>query len=148
MNKHIYFEDNIFVLNIRLRMIRDLLVLDTEPELFLEKTLDDVEFINTALGILLGSLIDNERLIERDEQLHNLHETERQFAAVLSELEFGRGNISGAHFPVICKKITQLRENTLQRRKTIEEVMRTASKTPADSMVVSADELNELLKDL
>jgi hypothetical protein len=148
MNKHINFEDNIFVLNIRIRVIADSLILDTDPELFLEKTMDDVDFINTNLGILLGNLIENERLIERDEQFHNLFETERQFAEVLSALEFGQSAISGARFPVICNKITQIREHTIKRRKTIEDFISKTGKTPIDPMVVSSDELSELLKDL
>ncbi|MDR1373706.1 MAG: hypothetical protein LBJ24_01905 [Treponema sp.] len=146
MNKHINFEDNIFVLNIRIRVIADSLILDTDPELFLEKTMDDADFININLGILLGSLIENERLIERDEQFHNLFETERQFAEILSELEFGQGSISGSRFPVICDRIAQIRENTIQRRKTIEDFISKTSKTPIDPMVVSSDELSELLK--
>jgi hypothetical protein len=110
--------------------------------------MDDVDFINANLGILLENLIENERLIERDEQFHNLLETERQFAEILSELEFGQSAISGSHFPVICDKIAQIRENTIKRRKTIEDFISKTSKTPIDPMVVSSDELSELLKDL
>jgi hypothetical protein len=50
MHKHINFEDNIFVLNTRIRMIRDSLILDTDPELFLEKTVDDTNFIDLTLA--------------------------------------------------------------------------------------------------
>ncbi|MDR2184856.1 MAG: hypothetical protein LBO80_04220 [Treponema sp.] len=147
MNKHINFEDNIFVLNLRIRIIADSLILDTDPELFLEKIMDDVDFINTNLGILLGNLIENERFIERNEQFHHLFETERQFAEILSGLEFGQGAISGSRFPVICDRIAQVRENTIRRRKTIEDFITKTSKTPIDPMVVSSDELSELLKD-
>jgi hypothetical protein len=148
MNKRINFEDNIFILNVRIRMIQDMLILDTDPELFLEKTMDDAEFINTGLEALLGQLLENERLIERDEQLYNLRETEKRFLELLSNLESGRGSISGSRFPVICPRIAQVRESSALRRKTIEEYADRNLKTSVESMVVSSDELHELLKAL
>jgi hypothetical protein len=148
MNKRINFEDNIFILNTRIRMIRDMLILNADPELFLEKTMDDAEFINVTLGALLGHLLENTRLIERDEQFYNLYETEGQFLEILSELELGQGAMSGTRFPVIRARIGQLRENAVQRRKTITESDGKNNKMPAEPMVVSSDELHELLKTL
>ncbi|MDR1285981.1 MAG: hypothetical protein LBK08_00075, partial [Treponema sp.] len=86
MNKRINFEDSIFIINTRIRIIRDMLLLDTDPDLFLEKALEDVSFIDKTLAILLDQLLDNSRFIERTEQFHNLAETERIFADVLSGL--------------------------------------------------------------
>jgi hypothetical protein len=146
MNKRINFEDNIFILNTRIRMIRDLLILETDPDLFLEKTMDDLGFIDLTLAFLLGNLLENERLIERDEQFHNLSETERQFSEVLSEILEGAGSISAVQFPVIRDKTLVLRNNSLERRKNIEGAVSRGNK-PSEP-VVSSDELNELLKGL
>jgi hypothetical protein len=128
-------------------MIRDLLILDTDPELFLEKTVEDLEFIDLTLAFLLGSLLKNERLIERDEQFHNLSETERQFCEVLSEILEGAGSISAVQFPIIRDKTTVLRNNSLERRKSIENSAFRENK-PSLEPVVSSDELSELLKGL
>jgi hypothetical protein len=147
MNKHINFEDNIFVLNTRIRMIRDLLILDTDPELFMEKTMEDLEFIDLTLTFLLVSLLENKRLIERDEQFHNLSETERQFCEVLSEILEGSGSISAVQFPVIRDKTTVLRNNSLERQKNIENTAFRGNKSSSEP-VVSSDELSELLKGL
>jgi hypothetical protein len=147
MHKRINFEDNIFVLNTRIRMIRDLLILDTDPELFLEKTMDDAHFIDLTLAFLLGNLLENERLIERDEQLHNLSETEQQFSEALSEILEGVGSISAVQFPVIRDKTTVLRNNSQERRKNIEHSLSRENK-PSSEPVVSSDELSELLKGL
>ncbi|MDR0689977.1 MAG: hypothetical protein LBG08_06910 [Spirochaetaceae bacterium] len=146
MVKHINFEGNILLLAIRIRMIRDMLSLDVDPDLFLEMTMDDADFIDRTLEILLGNLLENRWLIERDEQLYNLSKTECQFGEVLSELAAGSGNISGVKIPVIYEKVSVLQKQSLARRKSIDESMTESGKT-SDDMVVGSDELMELFKD-
>jgi hypothetical protein len=146
MVKHTNFEDNIFLLSMRIRMLRDILLLDADPELFLEMTLNDTDFIDQGLTILLKNLIENKRLIERDEQLYNLSKTERQFVEVLSEFSNGGGSISGVKFPLICEKLWALQKQSLGRQKTITDSVAEPHKD-SDNTVVSSDELMELLKD-
>jgi hypothetical protein len=146
MVKYINFEDNIFLITMRIRMLRDLLILDADPDLFLAATLQDVDFIDQSLETLLGSLVENNRLIDRDEQLHNLDEAECQFERVLSEMADGQGSISAEKFPVIREKVLLQREQSLARRKTI-EASRDDPDKPSEGPVVSSDEMNELLKD-
>jgi predicted transcriptional regulator len=146
MVKHTNFEDNIFLLSIRLRMLRDMLLLDADPELFLEMTLDDIDFIDRTLTILLKNLMENKRLIERDEQLYNLSNTEHQFVEILSGFSTGTGTISGVKFPLINEKIGALQKQSLSRQKTIADSITEFNKD-SDNTVVSSDELMELLKD-
>jgi hypothetical protein len=148
MDKHINFEDTIFILNTRIRGLHDLLLLDADPDFFLEKTLEDAEFIGSTLTALLENLSGNTQYIERDEQFHNLGDTERQFMEVLSELLNGEGPISAGRFPVIREKVTALWSKSLERRKTADGL--SFSETDKNTMepVVSSDELNELLKDM
>jgi hypothetical protein len=145
MNKRINFEDNIFILARRIRIIQDLLALDGDPELFLEKTIEDVDFIDATLEILLDNLAKNNRLIERETQYENLSDMEWQFSRVLNELLDGSGNISAANFPMIREKIGIMKKHSLDRNKTIENFQLQMNKAPIES-VVSSDELNELLK--
>jgi hypothetical protein len=145
MNKRINFEDNIFILTQRIRMIQDLLALDADPELFLEKTIEDIDFIDTALGILLDSLVKNNRLIEQEIQYENLSEMEWQFSRVLAALSNGSGNISAANFPILREKIGIMEKHSQDRNKIIEN-FRLQSNKPSTESVVSSDELNELLK--
>ena len=144
MGKHINFEDNIFVFNLRIRMIQDLLILDTDPELFLHKTLDDLGFINSSLNILLSNLKENYRLIERDEQFHNLLETERQFFEVLNEIDHGEGNISVLQYPELREHIGILLSQSQDRQKSIKDMI-VEGKDYALEPVVGYDELHELL---
>jgi hypothetical protein len=147
MGKQINFEDNIFILNTRIRMIRDLLILDADPDIFLDKTLADVDFIDAALGVLLRDLIENTHLIERNGQFYNLYETEQQFLAGLWDLANGPGTVSVAPYPALRDKIALMREHSMERRKTIEEHI-SATEVPSAEPVVSSDELNGLLQGL
>jgi hypothetical protein len=147
MVKHINFEDNIFLLSIRLRMVRDSLVLEADPELFLEIILTDIDFIDRTLAFLLHNLIENKRFIEREEQLYNLSKAEQQFEEVLSVLSKGSGSISGAALPPpIREKIGILQQQSLMRQKNLAGSKAESGKKP-DNTVVSSDELIELLKD-
>jgi hypothetical protein len=145
MTKHINFEDNIFILARRIRLIQDLLALDGDPGLFLEKTIEDIDFIDIALETLLDNLGKNNRLIEREVQYENLSDMEWQFSRVLSELQDGSGGISAANFPMLREKIDLLKKRGLDRNKTIETFKLQMNRVPIES-VVSFDELNELLK--
>jgi hypothetical protein len=145
MEKRINLEDNIFIINTRIRMLRDLLILDTDPDMFLTKTLEDIEFIDTILRLLMENLVNNERLIDRNEQFYNLVETERQFAEILAELVHGDATISAARFPVIADKVMEFRAHSLERRNAAEDAI-TEPDSAAIEPLVSSDELNELLK--
>jgi hypothetical protein len=147
MNKHINYEDNIFILNIRIRMIRNLLILDSEPDFFLGKTLDDVDFIDGTLTALLENLLKHKQLIELEEHFHTLSETENRFSEVLAELHRGGGTISAQRFPVIGEKIETLRNRSLERQKTIAGFLAQTDSLNSET-VVSSVELRELLKDL
>lgn len=125
-------------------MIQDLLILDTDADLFLNKTLDDLSFIHSSLGILLSSLKENFRLIERDEQFHNLAETERQFCEVVSELDHGEGNISVLHYPELRERIAPLLSQSQDRQNSIKELLAEAKHLVMEP-VVGYDELHELL---
>ena len=144
MNKHINFEDNIFILNLRIRMIQDLLILDTDTGLFLHKTLDDIDFINSSMNTLLENLRENFRLIERDELFHNLLETEHQFCEVLCELERGEGNISALQFPELRSRISVLLSSSQDRQNSIKDLIVESKKLTLEP-VVGYEELHELL---
>ena len=125
-------------------MTQDLLILDTDTELFLHKTLDDLDFINSSLNVLLSHLKENFRLIERDEQFHNLLETERQFCEVLSEIDHGEGNISAIKYPELQERINLQLANSQDRQNSIKDLIVETKHTSLEP-VVGYDELHELL---
>jgi hypothetical protein len=146
MNKRINFQDNIFILNTRIKMLRNLLILDTDPVLFLAKTIDDIEFINHTLETLLAQLQSNERLFERDEARDYLSDLEWEFSQFLGEFAGSPGNISAAEYPEIQEQIRELRKGSTGRCKTIDEARLSVPGRAVENAVSSA-ELNELLKD-
>ncbi|MDR1411326.1 MAG: hypothetical protein LBI91_03885 [Spirochaetaceae bacterium] len=148
MNKRINFEDNIFILNTRIRVVRDLLLLEADPGFFLEKTLNDLEFIGNTLSALFDNLVTNKKYIERNEQLHNLLETERSLSEVLQTILSGDGAFSAGKFPAIRDRISPVLNRSQDRYKTIEGLSFEKPAAAAMEPVVSRDELNELLKDM
>ena len=145
MNKQVNFEDNSFITMMRIRMIRDTITLDADPGIFLEKLLDDIYFTDHSLRILLEYLQENNRLIEREELLEHLSELEWQFSQVLQDLLSHEGNISIREIPTIREKLNYLRTNSLERRKTAEDLC-SIGDSPRAEPLVSSEELTELLK--
>ena len=145
MNKRVNFEDNIFILLMRIRMIRDTITLDADPELFLEKTLDDISFTDHSLRILLDYLMESSRLIEREELLDQFSEVEKHFAHALQEFLIHEGSFSIQEISSIKEKLIVLRNSSLERRKKAESLGSPESNTSGNP-IVSSDELTELLK--
>ena len=125
-------------------MIRDTITLDADPELFLEKTLDDICHADHILRLLLGNLERNPHLIEREELLTQLSGAEEQFNQVLTELLEHEGNFSIAELPSLVEKVATFRSNSIERRKTDE--MLHPEGCVSGSIYVSSDEITELLK--
>jgi hypothetical protein len=146
MNRQINFGDTIFILDIQIRMIQDMLILDANPDFFLDKTLADLEFIDAALETLLREILDNARLVDRNGHLGSLHEAEGQFQGILRDLADGSGTLSAASWPALREKIGLIRERSLERRETVARHIRLDEASPQEP-VVSSDELNELLRD-
>ena len=143
MNKRINFEDNFFIMMMRIRLIRDIITLDASPELFLEKTLDDIYFIDHTLRILLEHLADSRHLFERDEFFDQLSGTEKHFSQVLEDFINHDGNLSIQEIPSLKEKLDIFRQTSLERQKQIRKLISVVEEDNSDSA-----ELTELLKAL
>jgi hypothetical protein len=145
MTKHINFEDNLFILNVRIRMLHDTLTLGVDPELFLGKTMEDLEFINTILEALLKNLIENIKLIERADEFNNLSDLDWQFDQLLTGFYNDRDGVFAVQYPGMREKLLLLKDKSAARRKLIDSSLVSGTRKAADPMV-SSDELSELLK--
>jgi len=144
MNKHINFEDTIFILNVRIKMIRDLLQLDTDTGLFLRQTMGDLEFINSALDLLTEKFLANISFLDRETEADNLSDAEWQFSQVLNEIINHSSPFSPAHFPETQTWIDKFKKDSNKRQKLIEESC-TPEGQGSSEPVVSNAELNGLL---
>jgi hypothetical protein len=144
MNKRINFEDTLFILNVRIRMIRDLLRLDIDADLFFRKTMEDLEFINGALVTLMEKFLANLKFLDRETEADNLLDAEWQFSQILNEIFSNSSPFSPAHFPDAQTVISKLRKDSAGRQKQIEESYVPTENSTAEP-VVSHAELNGLL---
>jgi len=146
MAKRIHFEDNIFYVNLLIRTFRDGLELDLDMELFLAHAFDELAFIDETLERLLASLSENERLLERGDQLMNLLEAEDRFAEAFGRLMSGKGTLAQGLEP-FAERLSELKARSQKRLAMIEGASTLKSEVPDDPYVVSQVELNELLRE-
>jgi len=146
MNKQVNFEDNLYLLLIRIKLVRDTLTLDMDPDIFFNKSLDDIEFIHQTLEIVLKKIQDNQQRIDRVSLLDHLLQIERQYSGVLSKILYGSGSISADENPALGEKLSTFQKACAERQETIEALGTAIGKYPKEP-VISPDELNELLKD-
>ena len=138
------FEDTIFILNMRIRMIRDTLRLNPPPELFLEKSLDDLAFIDGALEALVRSFTESNSQYDRSVEFDYISDTEWQLSQLLTEFSLESSPFPVQEFPDTMQKIAALRTSSNVRRKTLEETSVPLEIAHAEPVVSSA-ELNGLL---
>ncbi len=111
------FEDTIFILNMRIRMIRDTLRLSPPPELFLEKSLDDLAFVDSILETLVRSFLDNGSHYNGNGESDYIADTEWQFIQLLTEFTLESSPFSAGIFPETMQKIAAFRRSSDTRRK-------------------------------
>jgi hypothetical protein len=144
MNKRINFEDTIFILNIRIRMIRDLLRLDTEESLFYPQTMRDLEFMNSALDMLSEKFLANLKFLDRETEADNLLDAEWQFNQLLNDISSNSSPFAGDRFPELQTLIEKLRKDNARRRKQVEDSSVPSGQSTSEPVVSNA-ELNGLL---
>jgi hypothetical protein len=148
MNQQFNYEDNIFILNIRIRTLADMMKLDADPDIFLEKTLEDIDFIAAKLNLLQENLAYNKHLISRDTQIHNLDETYEGFLELLNGMALGRGSFNVVSYPYIKGPVNEIIERCMKAQKQIAELMRDIETGTPNQRLVSQDELLALLEDI
>jgi hypothetical protein len=141
MHRHINYEDNIFILNTKIRNICDLMLLEPEPSLFLDKTMEDIDFIGNCADILLSSLLENKQIIDWDDRIQNIHDAEDSFVRLLRRMESDEAAFDTKEFPQILDLINALTASSIQRMKKIKDNMREPNAQSGDQRMVSPEEL-------
>ena len=144
MNKNVNFEDTIFILNVRMRMIRDLLRLDTDAALFVNKTIEDIEFINSILGALTEKFLANMKFLDRETEADNLSDAEWQLNQLINELTGNSSPFSPVVFPEVQSWVDKFRKDSMNRQKIVETTCMPYKQYTPEPVVTHA-ELNGLL---
>jgi hypothetical protein len=144
MNKRINFEDIIFILSLRIRMIKDLLLLDTDSALFHKQTMADLEFISSTLYVMTKKYLANLKFLDRETEADNLLDAEWQFSQLLNEISNNTSPYSQVYFPETQAVVDKLRSESIERKRQIEESYIPVEQSISEPVVTHA-ELNGLL---
>ena len=144
MNKRINFEDTVFILNVRLRMVKDSLLLDTDSAYFYSQTMADLEFTGSVLDMLTEKFVANLNFLDRETEGDNILDIEWNLSQILNEISNNSGPFPPSKFPEMPALITKFRNDSARRQSLIEESYVTAGQSAAEP-VVSTAELNGLL---
>jgi hypothetical protein len=125
-----------------------MLILDADPDIFLERTLDDLDFIGSTLALLNERLAENEQLISWDEMLHNLDETYERFLELLSDMLRGKGCFNADSYPFIRERLYALAEYGADGQKRLKGLRPASGTSTNNARLVGADELTALLDDI
>ena len=94
MAENISFEDSLFYLNEVIKTLNDGIKLEIDAEMFLDKIVDDILFVESSLTILLSNLKEHGHLINRADLLKKLMGTKVKYAELLNMLANGEVSIA------------------------------------------------------
>jgi len=131
----------------RIRVTRDTLHLNPPPDLFMEKSLDDLAFINNTLELLVRTIMENTDQYSGNGETEYIADTEWQFTQVLTEFARESSPFATYALPETMQKINVMRTPSEARRKTMEGTGQPFEIAQSEPVVTSA-ELNGLLGSL
>jgi len=147
------FEDTVFLLNIRIRMVRDTMRLNPSGGLFMERCLDDIAFVDNVLGSLAQQIAANEEQDEASDAdgannaalgiVDYAADTEWQFSQLLTEFLLESNTFFARASSKERGKVVLLREGSNARRKVFEKFS-ASSQIELAEPVVSSTELSML----
>jgi hypothetical protein len=143
MTRRINYEDDIFTLALQVRWLQDALKLDIDPEMFRDRLLGDLGWIESTIGALYRSLRESSLYVKRQEHLKELQKLKRAFAEALDAVVEKRSPFA-AHVP---EKLEQIRGSRDAQLRDIEEIraLIAGATAPEGEHIVSAEELKFLM---
>jgi len=133
------FEDTVFLLNIRIRMVRDTMRLNPPSAPFMDKCMDDIAFIDEVLASLARKISAAEESGEAqagaNSMLDYASDTEWQFSQLLTEFLLKSNSFSAQASPESREKVVALREDSNARRKIFEKFGMSAQNDLAEPLV-------------
>ncbi len=139
INTIIQYEENIFYLKLCLNNIKKINNLSINRELFQKKIKDDLIFIQKCIEILYQHLMQNDKLITKNEQLHSLHNLMLLYIEEV-EILIKRQFIKKSHF----EDITFLNKKNIE---TISQILNSINSDINKEDLTTNEELNILLMD-
>ncbi len=147
MSHKINYGDNIFFLNMKVRILKNCLKLDIDRELFMEKINEEILFIVVAIEKLYELLKENSIIVNRSESLKGIQRLKGQIVGLLTSIIDGDSRYSTlmenrfSHYNTV-------RENFLHNIEEIKNII-TGINTKAveEQYIISEEEYKHLLSD-
>jgi hypothetical protein len=144
MTRRINYEDDIFTLFLHVRCLQDTLKLEIDPELFRERVLGDIAWIDATIGRVYESLREGSRYVKRKDHLRELARLKAGFAETLDALVDSAVPFA-AHVQDRMDGIRQARDAHRRGRGEIKGLL-SGLDVPEDEHMVSTAELNLLMQ--
>ncbi|MEW5817820.1 MAG: hypothetical protein AB1798_20810 [Spirochaetota bacterium] len=147
MKNAICYKSNLTFLSENIKMLKNGLTMNLATEYFLDKVIEDLFFIDSALRQMLQVLKDNVYLSDRAEYLESLQQTEHLFIELLkniTDMQLPFSEYLEALFPKLRAFCSQHRENVVEIR-SLTPSGADPKYTPAENEVVSPEEFRFLL---
>ena len=147
MEDTIYYDENLFYVNEIINTVGDGFRLDLHASIFLDKVVEDVLFVESALAFLFAALRENELLINRAEHLRRMLRTKSRYSDVLDMIVNESHSLSEQIAPFFSK----FKELSAGQRADMVEIRNIlftqGDLTTGESDVVSEAEIRFLLKE-
>lgn len=146
MAEKLYYDDNLFYLNEIISNLDDAVRLDIDSDLFLDKFVEDIMFVESVLGQLYAALKENDLLIRRAEHLKRIMRSKHIFSELLNNIMNGDSALGKNLQPFYQK----FRELVHEQHEHIIETRGLLNTTPSEDQnedMVSQEEFRILLED-
>ena len=147
MSHKVNYGDNIFFLNMKVRILKNCLKLEIDRELFLEKINEEILFVVVAIEKLYGLLKESPIIVNRSENLKAIQRLKGQLIGLLTSIIDGDSRYS----MLMENRFSQyntVRENFLQNIEEIKNIITGINEKGIEEQhIISEEEYKHLLSD-
>ncbi|MDA3808947.1 MAG: hypothetical protein PF518_01325 [Spirochaetaceae bacterium] len=144
MKQKIHYENDIFYLKMYIRILSDALKLNIDSFIFAEKTLDDINFVESIIQKMYNSLIENPHLIRRADHLLSILEVKKFFITYLETLTRS-GNPYSNDLKQAFPKLRRSVANHTRDLSVIQDQLKSTEKISKETEHISENEMSFLL---
>ena len=144
MAAKINYGDNIYYLETLIKTIKNGLSLNIDADYFREKTLEDIQFLGSALSEIYASLRANSHLIKKTDYLRSLLRATRDYLSLIEDILAGKLPLA----PELSVGFPKLKISKAEETRDIEDIkafIENRGQADADSDLLSTEEYQFLL---
>jgi len=146
MSYKVNYTDDIFYINSLIKLLREGLALNLDEDYFLDKTVEDIFFVDSILERIFSSLKEAENLVQRKSYLKELMRAQKQFVNLLEDICTNKFAMSElvSHFFEKFRHSSDIHSDNIRE---IQTLLTAKSSTPSREYMISQEEYLFLLQD-